>query len=253
MEIDPARPPWRNCGNLCGRSPFYLSMNPRPLQPEAVALPEPFGLRVAAGPARPWWEGSQVGPVKRLECDVDADTLERARSGDRQAQEAFVRCYERRVHAFLGRSLVGRAHVDDLAQEVFLRVLRALPRFESKGARVSTWIFSIAVRLLADERRGRRRWFLPFDEARASASGRTPEEGAMDREALTELERALLELSTEQRMALALFEIHQLSHEEVAEAMGTSVATVKTRLFRARRALRACLRDRGPGTKGERR
>jgi len=161
-----------------------------------------------------------------------------AKAGDRTAQERFIRCYERRVHAFLGRSLLGREPVDDLAQEVFLRVLRALPRFEPGAARVSTWIFAIAVRLLADRSRRRRFWFAPFEEASSPGAGPSPEQGAIDRQTLSAVELALSELSPEQRMALALFELHELSHAEVAEAMGTSVATVKTRLFRARRTLR---------------
>jgi len=146
--------------------------------------------------------------------------------------------YERRVHAFLSRSLICRPDVDDLAQDVFLRVLRALPRFETRGARLSTWIFAIAVRLLLDRRRSRWRFLLPFDETRARAREQTPEAGAIDRQTLTAVERLLLELSAEQRMALLLLELHGLSYEEVAEAMGTSVATAKTRVFRARRALR---------------
>lgn len=182
-------------------------------------------------------------PAARADArEIDEETLAAARAGDRRAQEDFVRWYERRVHAFLGRSLLARHQVDDLAQEVFLRVLRALPRFEPGPARVSTWIFSIAVRLLADHGRRQRRWFIWFDEERATGHGHSPEEGAMAREALTDLELGLARLSPEQRMALCLFEIHGLSHAEVAEAMGSSVATVKTRLFRARHALRKHLK-----------
>jgi RNA polymerase sigma-70 factor, ECF subfamily len=208
----------------------------RSLTLPAVAIPHRPGLAVAV--SRPWWEGQRPASQRPDLSEVDADILAGARSGNRRAQEEFIRCYERRVHAFLGRSLIGRPQVDDLAQEVFLRVLRALPRFEPGSARVSTWIFSIAVRLLADQGRRARRWFIVFDDERASASGDSPEAEAMARQTLTEVERVLCELSPEQRMALALFELHGLSHAEVAGAMGSSVATVKTRLFRARRALR---------------
>jgi RNA polymerase sigma-70 factor (ECF subfamily) len=228
------------------------------VNPRTLTLPAgecPAAALLATSVARPWWESAK--PARRTELgEVDPETLARAQVGDRTAQERFVRCYERRVHAFLGRSLLGREPVDDLAQEVFLRVLRALPRFEPGAARVSTWIFAIAVRLLADRsRRGRlsRFWFAPFDEATCPGAGPSPEEGAIDREALTAVEVALSELSPEQRMALALFELHELSHAEVAQAMGTSVATVKTRLFRARRTLRKRLPEaRWPGLGGRR-
>jgi len=226
-----------NSGNLRLPSAFYTSVNPR--------------SQALCAPVQPVWEvpGAQAGQRRTLP-EVDADTLARARGGDRAAQEDFVRLYERRVHAFLGRSLLGATQVDDLAQEVFLRVLRALPRFEPRDARVSTWIFSIAVHLLADQHRRRFRWFGPLDEARQPAAGQSPEERAMARETLTEVERALLDLSAEQRMTLALFEFHDLSHEEVAVALSTSVATVKTRLFRARRSLRRSLRRIGASREG---
>lgn len=206
------------------------------------ALERPASIALATVAARPWWEGAPRAQRSERE-EIDLETLARAKAGDRSAQEAFVRCYERGVHAFLGRSLLGRGQVDDLAQEVFLRVLRALPRFEPGAARVSTWIFSVAVRLLADQGRRRRWWFAPLDEERSVGTGSSPEEGATLRETLCAVERVLSELSPEQRMALALFELHDLSHLEVAEAMGTSVATVKTRLFRARRTLRKRLPD----------
>lgn len=155
------------------------------------------------------------------------------------AQEKFIRLYERRVHAFLGRSLLNHADVDDLSQEVFLRALGALPRFEPDRARLSTWIFQIAVRLMQDRTRRARRW-LPLGEERA-APVQDPEAHAATREALTEVERILSLVPTEQRMALCLFELHDLSHAEIAEVLGTTVATTKTRIWRARRALEKAL------------
>lgn len=225
-------------GNLGARAAFYLFVNTRTVT--LSVAPSGGGSTALASPSeRPWWERSGPRPSGRAEWgELDDETLARARAGDRAAQEDFVRLYEARVHAFLGRSLVGHFDVDDLAQEVFLRALGALSRFEVREARVSTWIFSIAVRLLLDRRRQRRRWFAFLDEARTPALERTPEDGASAREELTRVEQALLDLSPEQRMALALLELHGQTCEEVAAAMRTSVATVKTRVFRARRLLR---------------
>jgi RNA polymerase sigma-70 factor (ECF subfamily) len=237
-------------GNLGDEAAFYLFVNPRTA---LLSVPPPGTgqAALASAPERPWWERSGPRPTQRPDAgDLDETTLARAQSGDRDALEDFVRFYEERVHAFLGRSLIGKSDVDDLAQEVFLRALRALPRFERRDARLSTWIFSIAVRLLLDRRRQRRRWFSLFDEERTPSTGRTPEDSASDRETLTAVERVLAELSAEQRMALALLEIHGLTCEEVARAMGTSVATVKTRVFRARRVLRRVLGSACDGTEG---
>src|SRR4051812_16407056 len=80
--------------------------------------------------------------------DIDGITLRACRAGDPGAMRSFIRWYERLVFAFLSRSLGGGPHVEDLAQEVFLRAARALPDFEVDGpARVSTWLLTIATRV----------------------------------------------------------------------------------------------------------
>lgn len=90
--------------------------------------------------------------------EVDPAILERARAGEREALEAFIRHYQHMVFAFLGRALGRSSAVDDLSQEVFLRAYRALPRFEKRpDVRTSTWLLTIAARLVLDERRSRAR------------------------------------------------------------------------------------------------
>src|SRR5208283_5050811 len=105
----------------------------------AVVLPEP-----PTAAARP-----------RLE-ELDGATLDRARARDPVAMRAFVVRYQRPVFALLSR-LVGRGpHVEDLAQETFLRAFRALPGFDPAGAaRASTWLLTIATRLALDARRSK--------------------------------------------------------------------------------------------------
>src|SRR5512135_1680069 len=81
--------------------------------------------------------------------ELDPATLERCRQAQRSALEQFVRCYERRVFAFLSRALGYGLSVDDLAQEVFLRAYQSLEQFEPDGsARLSTWLLTIAYRVL---------------------------------------------------------------------------------------------------------
>src|SRR3954447_21718894 len=89
------------------------------------------------------------------ERELDEVSLARAQRGDRAAQAVLVERYQRPVFALLSR-MVGRdrAAVEDLAQETFLRALRALPRFSLQGpARLSTWILTIATRLALDQLR----------------------------------------------------------------------------------------------------
>src|SRR5262249_59549700 len=96
-------------------------------------------------------------PAATARGELDAETLLAAQRGDRAALERFVRHYQAPVFAFLSR-LTGRGpHVEDLAQEVFLRAYRALPRFELRAdVRISTWLLGIAFRLVQDERKRRR-------------------------------------------------------------------------------------------------
>src|SRR5512144_1671788 len=86
--------------------------------------------------------------------EIERELLERCCAGNPLAIQAFVRHYERLIFAFLARLLGKQSLVEDLAQEVFVRALRALPRFDAEGpARVSTWLLTIASRLALDERR----------------------------------------------------------------------------------------------------
>lgn len=174
--------------------------------------------------------------------DIDAQILDAARLGDAASIERFVRHYERSVFAFLSRSLGRGPHIDDLAQEVFLRVLRALPQFEKREAKVSTWIFQIAVRLIQDQRKKPKRNFVLVNEEICDARP-DPEQSCARRRLLTRIEILVEELPPEQRMALVLFEFHGMSHAEVGQVMNVGVPTVKTRLHRARTFLRQAMTE----------
>lgn len=173
--------------------------------------------------------------------DVDVETFRAAQAGDEAALERFIRHYERPVFAFLSRTTGPGPHVEDLAQEVFLRVYRALPRFELREAKISTWVFQIAVRLIQDRRKRRQ---IPLTQGADDWSDPrlNPEEICAGRRSLSRLEILVESLPSEQRTALVLVEFHDLSHAQVAEIMGCRQTTVKTRLHRAREFLREGLR-----------
>lgn len=172
--------------------------------------------------------------------DIASDILEAARRGEPAAMEQFVRHYERAVFAFLSRSLGRGPHIDDLAQEVFLRVFRALPEFEKREAKVSTWIFQIAVRLIQDQKKKPQRNFVTATDELGDAQP-DPEQSCARRRLLSRVEMLVEDLPHEQRVALVLIEFHGMSHTEVAEVTNVGVATVKTRLHRARAFLRAAI------------
>jgi RNA polymerase sigma-70 factor (ECF subfamily) len=136
-------------------------------------------------------------------------------------------------------------NVQDLAQEAFLRAHEAFPSFDLDGAaRPSTWLLTIAVRLTLNAKRQSARGpgSSPLVDASAVADSSTPESEYARRELGRAIAKAASELSDDQRAAFVLVEFHGLSLAEVAAALETPEATVKTRLFRAREHLRERLR-----------
>jgi RNA polymerase sigma-70 factor, ECF subfamily len=187
--------------------------------------------------------GGKTGDAAPL---VDELTLARAMRGDEAAFRLVVTRHEAQVFALIGRMLArgrGQGIVEDLAQETFVRVFHALPDFGRDGRwNLTAWILTIAARLAIDELRRRPRQEEPlavvFDQAdeRASADG-----DAERRRIATAIARAVEALAPEQRAAFILREVHGLEYEAIAEALSIDIGTVKSRLWRARVALRAAL------------
>lgn len=172
-------------------------------------------------------------------------TLERARRGERAAQAAVLEAQAAPVYALAGRMLAGRRElVEDAAQEALLRVLRGLPRFDPRGpARLSTWVLTIATRVCLDQLRRRGREPLPLDAlaAEPAASGASPERASAGRDLARRVEAAAASLPDDQRAVLVLRAYHDLDYDEIAAALGIEEGTVKSRLSRARAALRDAL------------
>ena len=174
--------------------------------------------------------------------EICAATLERCKSGDRQALQCFVQTYQSTVFAFLSRMVGAGSHVEDLAQEVFIRAYRALPRFERReSVKVSTWLLKIAVRLVQDQRKRRQPIIVPLDESLMQTDKHHPERAHRRREIVKAFERAARQLSDEHRAVFVLAQFHGLTMAQIAETIGVPENTVKTRLFRAREKLRELL------------
>jgi RNA polymerase sigma-70 factor (ECF subfamily) len=182
-------------------------------------------------------------PVAHTSSELDSATLDGCRTGDPEALRRFVVRYERVVFAFLSRSLGAGPHVEDLAQETFLRACRALPRFDASGpARPSTWLLTIATRLVQDERRRRRPPCQALDGELEGVTPETPETERRRAELGRALSRAAGELSDEHRDVFILAEFHGLDMKEIGQVLSIREGTVKTRLFRARERLRTLLK-----------
>jgi RNA polymerase sigma-70 factor, ECF subfamily len=183
-------------------------------------------------------------------ADLDELTLARAQRGDRDARAALVTRYQRPVFALLSRMLGRqRALVEDMAQDTFLRVLRALPTFDARGpARLGTWILTIATRLVLDHFRRRADQVLDLQAAGAVPTALPRPDQDVDRRALAiELLRAVEDLGPPFRAAFLLREVHGLSYEEIANALEVDIGTVKSRLSRARRSLQGALAEMHEG------
>jgi len=173
-------------------------------------------------------------------------TLVRAQRGDARARRALVERYQRPVFAILSRMLQGhrRDLVEDLAQDTFLRVFKALERFDRGGpAKLSTWILTIASRRAIDELRRRRPRQTGLDEARPIAGEAEADTITRRRMLAGHLQEAIAELSPSHRAAFLLREYHELSYEEIATNLEIDLCTVKSRLSRARAALRSKLAE----------
>jgi RNA polymerase sigma-70 factor (ECF subfamily) len=182
--------------------------------------------------------------------ELDDVTLVRAQRGEGPAFRALVDRYERRVQRILWRMLdpVGRAaQVDDLFQETFLRVYRALPRFAPGAARLSTWILTIATRLALTELRRRAPASLDAGHADTVEARDRSDAGVERQAAVDALRGALAALDPDQRAVLLLREVDGLEYEEIARVLEVNVGTVRSRLSRARARVRAAFgAERGP-------
>lgn len=176
--------------------------------------------------------------------DADEIARKRALRGDRDAFRALVVGHQHAVHAVLAQMLLrgAIADVEDLAQETFLRVHRALPRFEDHGpGHLKRWIVTIAARVAIDHLRRRRLPLESFDETVHRLPSRSADELAQFRRLGHRVEAALAELGDEQRSVLVLRQLHDLEYQEIADALQIDLGTVKSRLHRARSKLQQLL------------
>lgn len=143
----------------------------------------------------------------------------------------------------LPRMGVAERDLDDVVQEVFLAVYRALPSFEGRSSE-RTWVYGICIRTASNYRQRAHRWRERLPGALPEAAHEsTPERAVQTSAALRRLDAALAEVQERDRDVFVLFEIEQLTVLEIAEALGCSKFTVYTRLYRARRAVGAMMRE----------
>ena len=188
-------------------------------------------------------------PPEQLDDDALAD---RARGGELDAFNVLVRRYERRVFGLCLGMLRSPAAAEDAAQDAMLSAWRALDGY--RGGNFPAWLMRIAGNRCRDElRRRKRRPSASLDlmiEEHGDAwsppdEGRSPELAALDAETGRTLLAALDRLPDEQRQTVLLSDLQGLAYREIADAMDTSIGTVKSRLNRGRARMRQLLLESG--------
>ncbi|MEC9373224.1 MAG: RNA polymerase sigma factor [Planctomycetota bacterium] len=195
----------------------------------------------------------QVDPQGRSDADPDAAAVVAAQSGDRAALAALLRRHESQLFAMCVRMVGDRETARDLTQDAMVRVIEALDRFDGR-ARFSTWATRIAINLCLSHLRKQKLRRHPSLDAPLDPTSQKPSwtqtrqttepgpAGSVEhREELVRLEAAMAELDAEQRTILVLRDVRDLDYRQIAETLEVAVGTVKSRLFRARSALREAM------------
>jgi RNA polymerase sigma-70 factor, ECF subfamily len=192
-----------------------------------------------------------AGAIGWSEVDSrEAALVERCAVGEEAACAELVATHQRMVFALAFHLLGDRDEALDLSQEVFLRVFRTISSFRGHSA-LRTWIYRIVV----NQARNRQRWWrrrrrgdqVSLDEhlqqfGEMESFGEMPPDRLLaSKETAARIWQALDRLPFDQRTALILREVDGLRYEEIAFSLGIAVGTVKSRLTRARQALRADL------------
>src|SRR6476659_7321994 len=179
----------------------------------------------------------------------DARLIECLRQGDGYAYEELIGRFQQPVYVLALRLLNDTSDASDVTQEVFLKVFRNVGSFRGQST-LKTWIYRITV----NEAHNARRWFFRHrkadveldrnpDESRnwkeiIPDRSRSPFDEAFDSEQHIMIEAALKRINPIFREAVALRDISDLAYEEIAEILGVSLGTVKSRILRGREALR---------------
>ena len=182
----------------------------------------------------------------------DAELITAARAGDRAAVEELLARYEPSIYRFGLRMCGDEDAAREVLQETLLAAFRYLPGFRGDAA-LSTWLYQIARSFCIKERRGQHPTRSLDDQAAAQLVDAAPAPDARvhAREIGEQLSRAIAKLAPDQREVLILRDVEGLSAEQAAEVVGVEVGALKSRLHRARMALRTELAgvfsdERGP-------
>ncbi len=193
--------------------------------------------------------GNDPGNPGRSEEDAeDVRLMQLVGRGDTSALEELIERHQSLVTGTVARMLGSNSDVEDIAQQVFIRVWKSVRRYVPR-AKFTTWLLKITRNLVFNElRRAKRRGHVSLqsepgveDTPLRDQTNPAPDASLLEAELQKAIEEAITQLPDSQRMALVLRRYEQLSYEEIAEVLDLSVPAVKSVLFRARTELRSRL------------
>lgn len=190
-----------------------------------------------------------------LPAPDDVELMRLVAKEDEEAFRLLVERHQNVVYGTIAKMLGDPVEAEDLAQQVFLRVYRAAKTYQP-SAQFRTWLFTIVRNLVLNEyRRRQRAWLQPLpspDDDPESASygaelsdknAKSPAQHSLDQEMMGTIDRAILALPDQQRLAVILRRYDEVSYEEIAAVLKTTVPATKSLLFRARETLRISLQS----------
>jgi RNA polymerase sigma factor (sigma-70 family) len=191
----------------------------------------------------------KVNPEQQLRAVRDLRLIESYRSGRLEAFDELVRSYDQHVRRILAQLNVATGDVEDLAQEVFLRIFRNLHRFRGQSS-FYTWLYRITVNVFFDHNKKRKRADVRLarlqsalvDVTNVRHDGEDPYYACYNALTRDEFWKAIDALPEAFRTVVAMREVEDLSYEEIAVQTGISIGTVRSRLSRARARLKELLR-----------
>lgn len=173
--------------------------------------------------------------------ESDHELVAKALRGNQKAFQAIVERVHPTAYAVVRGVLGDSDEVDDVLQNVYIKVFRHLGGFRGES-RLSTWIYQIARNEAINAARRRKLEGPPLDElALPAGEGTSPENVYGSRELGERMEHAMAGLEENYRMALELRYMGERSYEEIAEAMGLPIGTVKTYIYRGKAQLKKVL------------
>jgi RNA polymerase sigma-70 factor (ECF subfamily) len=193
--------------------------------------------------------GNDRGTVGRSDEDTeDVRLMQLVAEGDTSAFEQLIERHQALVAGTVARMLGSNSDVEDIAQQVFIRVWKSARRYVPR-AKFTTWLLKITRNLVFNElRRSKRHAHVPLQSEPGAEeiplkdeTNPAPDASLLETELQRAIEEAIMQLPESQRMALVLRRYEQLSYEQFAEVLDLSLPAVKSVLFRARTVLRTRL------------